>query len=246
MVLQRKKIIVKIFIYSSIILKFLGQYGQPIYTKEVLKKHGLWHPEKQGFFIEAGAGGGELFSNSLYFEAKHNWTGLLVEPNPDWWKELKGKNRNAWILPHCLSTEQKVQIVEFDVSKFIGGIINPEMDKKPSDVSREIPIQPYDRQIKVQCFPLQSILAALGNPIVDYFSLDIEGAEFEVLKTFDDIANSKISLFGVEVNHAGEIFKGTRDDIHKFFESHGYEFDGQLKIDDFFVIKRTVLTKPSK
>ena len=74
---------------------------------------------------------------------------VLVEPNPDWWKELKGKNRNAWILPHCLSTEQKVQIVEFDVSQFIGGIINPEMDKKPSDVSREIPIQPYDRQIKV-------------------------------------------------------------------------------------------------
>ena len=69
-------------------MTFLGQYGQPIYTKEVLKKHGLWHPEKQGFFVEAGAGGGELFSNSLYFEAKHNWTGLLVEPNPDWWKEL--------------------------------------------------------------------------------------------------------------------------------------------------------------
>ena len=99
---------------------------------------------------------------------------------------------------------------------------------------------------QVQCFPLQSILAALDNPIVDYFSLDIEGAEFEVLKTFDDIANSKISVFGVEVNHAGDIFKGTRDDIHKFFESHGYEFDGQLKIDDFFVIKTTVLTKPTK
>ena len=48
-----------------------------------------------------------------------------------------------------MSSEQKVQIVEFDVSQFIGGIINPEIDKKPSDVSREIPIQPYDRQIKV-------------------------------------------------------------------------------------------------
>ena len=99
---------------------------------------------------------------------------------------------------------------------------------------------------QVQCFPLQSILAALDNPIVDYFSLDIEGAEFEVLKTFDDIANSKISLFGVEVNHAGEIFKGTRDDIHKFFESHGYEFTGKLKIDDFFVVKSTISTRPTK
>ena len=150
-------------------LAFLGQYGQPIYTKEVLKKHGLWHPEKQGFFIEAGAGGGELFSNSLFFEANHDWTGLLVEPNPDWWNELKGKNRNAWILPHCLSTEQKVQIVEFDVSKFIGGIINPEIDKKPSDVSREIPIQPYDRQIKVRKVgPTHLVMLAIKGPII-YF-----------------------------------------------------------------------------
>ena len=70
----------------------------------------------------------------------------------------------AWILPHCLSTEQKVQIVEFDVSKFIGGIINPEMDKKPSDVSREIPIQPYDRQIKVSTTGIPRLTRFLWQP----------------------------------------------------------------------------------
>ena len=62
---------------------------------------------------------------------------------------MKRKNRNAWILPHCLSTSRKVEIVEFDVSKFIGGIINPDNVKKPSDLSREIPVQPYERTIKV-------------------------------------------------------------------------------------------------
>ena len=31
--------------------------------------------------------------------------------------------------------------------------------------------------------PLYSILLALGNPTVHYFSLDLEGAEFAVLKT---------------------------------------------------------------
>ena len=34
--------------------------------------------------------------------------------------------------------------------------------------------------IEVQCFPLYSVLMAIGNPTVDYFSLDIEGAEFQV------------------------------------------------------------------
>ena len=38
-------------------------------------------------------------------------------------------------------------------------------------------------QIKATCFPLFEILKAVGNPIVDYFSLDIEGVELDVLKT---------------------------------------------------------------
>jgi hypothetical protein len=32
-------------------------------------------------------------------------------------------------------------------------------------------------RVKVQCFPLYAILMAMGNPEVDYFSLDVEGAE---------------------------------------------------------------------
>ena len=33
------------------------------------------------------------------------------------------------------------------------------------------------------CLPLYSILLALDNPIVDYFSLDVEGAEMGILKS---------------------------------------------------------------
>ena len=36
------------------------------------------------------------------------------------------------------------------------------------------------RKIRVQCFPLYSVLMALGNPTIHYFSLDIEGAELMV------------------------------------------------------------------
>ena len=35
-----------------------------------------------GFFVEAGADDFTTDSNTLYFEARKNWTGLLVEPNP--------------------------------------------------------------------------------------------------------------------------------------------------------------------
>ena len=36
---------------------------------------------------------------------------------------------------------------------------------------------------KTLCLPFYSILLAMGNPTVDFFSLDVEGAELQILKT---------------------------------------------------------------
>lgn len=92
-----------------------GQFDQVTKAEEILK---INESKKKGFFIEAGASCGEAISNTLYFELVHKWTGLLVEPNPDLLKLLYGKNRNAWILPHCLSTKKEVEVVEFDAHMY--------------------------------------------------------------------------------------------------------------------------------
>jgi len=42
--------------------------------------------DKQRFFIEAGAHDGIASTNTLHLEMKYNWTGILVEPNPDTYK----------------------------------------------------------------------------------------------------------------------------------------------------------------
>ena len=79
----------------------MGQYGQ------LGKVVDLFNGKKNGFFIEAGAlnGGlcqlnlskriipGEGISNTLVFELRHQWTGLLVEANPFAYRELLEKNR---------------------------------------------------------------------------------------------------------------------------------------------------------
>ena len=36
---------------------------------------------------------------------------------------------------------------------------------------------------KIQCFPLYSILLAIGKTKIDYFGLDVEGSEYKILKT---------------------------------------------------------------
>ena len=35
-----------------------------------------------GFYVELGANDGVSQSNSLYFETKRNWSGILIEPSP--------------------------------------------------------------------------------------------------------------------------------------------------------------------
>ena len=68
---------------------------------------------------------------------------------------------------------------------------------------------------------------------MDYFSLDIEGAEFQVLKTIPfSIAN--INLFGIETAHAGKIFDGSENDIMELLKKNGYDYIARTRLDKFF------------
>ena len=53
---------------------------------------------KGNFFIEAGANDGETISNTVFFELKRNWTGILIEPNPEAFQKLLAKNRQIFTL----------------------------------------------------------------------------------------------------------------------------------------------------
>jgi hypothetical protein len=57
----------------------------------------------------------------------------------------------------------------------------------------------------VPCFPLYSILLALGNPTVDYFSLDVEGAEWGIVKTLP-WSKVNINIFNYEHAHLVTLF----------------------------------------
>ena len=213
-----------------------GQFNQVAAVEKLLDLNKKKQDPK--FFIEAGAGCGEYLSNTLYLELAYNWTGLLVEPNPDLLELLYAKHRNSWVLPHCLSPTPFVQVVNFDVARLLSGIIL-EGKTKPSRLQRDMtmhPLMDFEREIQVQCFPLYSVLKAMGQPKVDYFSLDIEGAEFAVLNTipWKDV---DIDVLGVEVNHAGDIFDGSRDDIADLLYEHEYKYMGRTKIDDFYMKK---------
>lgn len=215
-----------------------GQWGQALAIEKLFKD------KKNGFFIEAGAFDGEHFANTLLFEMKHDWTGLLVEPNPDNYEKLKTKNRRAIITETCFSTEKEVVSVEFDAAGAVGGIINGH--RKPGEENsnwvehikrtnkNHVFKHPYDRRtLKLECLPLTSIIMALGNPTIDYLSLDIEGAEFQVLKTID-FERVDIKVISLENRMIGNIFEGSGTEIRYFLSRNGYKKVTTVGQDDIY------------
>jgi len=135
---------------------------------------------RNGFFIECGAADGEYYSNSLFFEKERNWTGLLIEANPDYHRALLDKNRRAYVLRTCLSTERRPTTVRMQAAGALGGIADKMHKSHLTFIGANI-----KPEIAVNCFPLNTITAALGVSHVDYLSLDVEGPEIEMLRTVD-------------------------------------------------------------
>ena len=113
---------------------------------------------------------GDEDSHTLLFEAKHNWTGLLVEPNVN---GLMFKHRKAHVALTCLATEPRPHYVNFALN-------SPVQLDEDTVVMAGILKEKTDTSIEYQCIPLYTLLLALGNPTVNWFILDIEGAEFQV------------------------------------------------------------------
>ena len=80
--------------------------------------------------------------------------------------------RKAWAAQFCLGLHTRPHYSPFYAETVEGGMhgLVPEL------VDDAVKGNSYD----LQCFPLYSVLLALGNPTVNYLSLDIEGAEFQV------------------------------------------------------------------
>ena len=225
-----------------------GQFGQAIEVSKLLGG------QTNGFFIEAGAFNGQDISNTLLLEMQYNWTGILIEPNPDLYQEMLTKQRKSYCLETCLSTEKEVQKVDFDATGAYGGIMNGE-DLKPGSRADEAIKQRKEsnpdfvptygafvrRTLQMQCLPLTSIIEALGNPVIDYFSLDIEGAEFPVLKTID-FDKVDIRVISIEVTKLDSIFDGRLTQLKYLMKRNGYEFYKEVK-EDYIYVKKGLLTK---
>ncbi len=134
----------------------------------------VFNEKKQGYFVDVGAHDGLNISNTYLLEKRYQWSGLCIEANPTTFLELE-LNRNVSCLNICL--DQQEGEVLFNPDGVMGGIVDQGLDNEQSSVSGAITLKTKT---------LNSVLAEASAPeVIDYLSMDVEGAEERVLADFD-------------------------------------------------------------
>ncbi|XP_068201731.1 protein Star-like [Palaemon carinicauda] len=168
------------------------KYSYPRSSFEVIGHHlmHLFSDQRSGFFFEAGAFDGEMFSNTLWLEKELDWNGLLVEADPGNFQLLTWKRRKAWSSNTCISRFPYPLKTTFEALQGLES--NLPLVFRSNSRAMSSPFRKMDTKwnrnsvksyFQVQCFPLVSYFQALNVSTVDVMILDIQGHEWEVIKT---------------------------------------------------------------
>jgi len=160
--------------------------------------------KSSGVFIEFGAYDGVIFSNTHLLEKQFGWTGILIDPIPSHYESMK-QSRNCKLIHGAITAKHQESVL---------------IEELPaSDLSRFVSKRKIFKKVhKVKAFTLQEVIDNnLKSNEIDFLSIDIEGEDIEILKSFD-LSHYKIKAICVEHN-----FREGSDKIIDFMYKNGYD-----------------------
>lgn len=172
--------------------------------------------KKGGTFVDVGAHDGVSISNSVMLERVFGWTGVCVEANPSIFDSLR-KNRTCLCVNACVDSVE--HWVDFAQNGFCGQIVGTSSDLSPKEQSPSV--------ARMKTTTLISILEKSGLPsVIDYLSVDVEGAEMGVLGAFPF---DKYRFNVMSIERPGS-------ELHKILKATGYvRVRFQPELDSFYV-----------
>jgi FkbM family methyltransferase len=127
-----------------------------------------------GFFLDIGAHDGIHISNTYLLEKIFHWKGICIEANPTTFRSLS-RNRNCKTVNVAIAHKEGTAL--FKPDGVMGGFVGDTFDNR-EDISSNC--------IEVPTVTLNSLLHREQAPtIIDYMSVDVEGAEDAIFSGFD-------------------------------------------------------------
>ena len=195
-----------------------SQLGQDLAVVEFYKG------KEGGYFVEVGASDGIELSNSFLLETKYKWKGICCEPIPLRFQKLVVNRPNSICFNDAIYSKSGLSltfsIAHADLCSGISKHITAH--KSRVDINKS--------EITVNTLTLTDALDKANAPrFIEYLSLDTEGSELEILKSFD-FSKYTFGLIDVEHNYQEPI----RSKIRSLLLSKGYVYKGKNHWDDMY------------
>ena len=164
-----------------------SRYSKP--AKSNLDKKLAKYLPSQGVYLEVGANNGFSESNTYYLERLKGWTGILIEPIPELYRECVTERPNSKVFNCALvSADYPENYVKMSYGHLMSLVKDsfeyPNVEAGHLKKAQEFfGVTPYE--VEVHARTLTSILDELKITEIDFFSLDVEGYELNVLKGLD-------------------------------------------------------------
>jgi FkbM family methyltransferase len=199
--------------------QYFSQFGQDWYLNEKLFKNA-----RGGIFVDVGAYDGISGSNTLFYEKFLGWSGLCIEPDAAQFTKLAAM-RSCACLQTCIAdrdgTAEFVSVTEG--LTMMGGLAE---HYDPADV-KALSERSKIARLEMETRRLDHVLDENGIGRIDYLSIDTEGSELAILKSFD-LARFGVRALSVENNR-------NTPEIGSHLASYGYRKLIRLGVDDLYV-----------
>ena len=189
-------------------------------------------------FLEFGATDGLELSNTYMLESSFGWKGALSEPSPQWYNSLKENRKNTEIITKCIWTESGKTLDFFmsdiGVLSTLKNFIESDKNSMPGNTTQR---KKGGRIVSVNTISLNDVIKDYFNNISpSYISIDTEGSEYEILKSFN-FNTYRPKVFTIEHN-----FTDLQTGINDLMKSNNYEriFNNLTAFDAWYVSKETL------
>jgi FkbM family methyltransferase len=200
-------------------------FGVGDMDKKVIEKYLNYD---NGFYLEIGGNDGITQSNTAHLELFRNWSGMLVEPIYYKYRLMKDFRKKSICVNSCVS-DKDGEIVKFNDVNLMSFVENARKSKEDDEfwMTEAEKCQNIIRNsYNLETIRLQTLLDKHNISKIDFFSLDVEGYELQVLKGLD-FSRIRPDYILIECTHKEDIFEFMSENQYEmieFYNSNDYLF----------------------
>ena len=152
-------------------------------------------------YLEFGATDGLDLSNSYLLENSYNWKGVLSEPSIQWHELLKRNRKNTQIITKCIWKESGKKLDFFMSDNGELSTLKDFVENDKTSIPANTDLRKKSgKMISVETISLNDVIKEYFSDICpSYISIDTEGSEYEILKSFN-LNKFRPKFFTIEHN----------------------------------------------